>query len=195
MENIYQLHLYILWAKRGRESKPWKRTCHGCACLYFSLNYLSLSLAHWLVKKHPAPWVTCRMRHQKNWQNQQQEPNKSPLNIILLSPPFLASSRLFWKCLFFFLPQMLWRRCFWRRTLSKLSHQWPNDRWLGVRVVGIDGIHTFVFFFKGLGELVERNLAKLFHQMYTCRYVWAKPTSHSAMPKLSSSTWELLSKR
>ena len=102
MENIYQLHLYILWAKRGRESKPWKMTCHGCACLYFSLNYLSLSLAHWLVKKHPAPWVTCRMRHQKNWQNQRQEPNKSPLNIILLSPPFLASSRLFLGVLAFF---------------------------------------------------------------------------------------------
>lgn len=96
MDNIYELHLYIIWAKRGRRANLGKG--HVMLCLYFSLNYLSLSLAHWLVKKHPAPWVTCRMRHQKGWQ----EPNKSPLNIILLSPPFLASSRLFLGALAFF---------------------------------------------------------------------------------------------
>jgi len=102
---------------------------------------------------------------------------------------------------------MLWRRCFWRRTLSTLLN-WSADRsklrinsrwpmtWSPSCWYWWDS-YVFVFLKKGLGELVERNLAlKCFTlNVYCVEKCGPNPSSHWAIPKLSSSTWELLGKK
>ena len=99
---------------------------------------------------------------------------------------------------FFFLTQMLWRRCFEAihaiQTFASMT-EWPMTRspscwcWWDSSVV--------FFQKKGLGELVERNLAlKCFTiNVYCVDMCGPNPSSHWAIPKLSSSTWELLGKK
>lgn len=100
-------------------------------------NYLSLSLVHWLVNKH-AP--------KTNGRNLTDHPWKSSSFDLHFWDPALC----FWECLLFFSNANALATLLWRRTLSTLLN-WStliqtcastrDDRWLGVRVVGVDGIH------------------------------------------------------